>query len=65
MLSCSQMESITFTKSSASSTDATSITAPLLVDAVVSSYEVDMVDVTCRMMDVLLEETAATLPQAV
>ncbi|GAB9464540.1 hypothetical protein Gpo141_00001969 [Globisporangium polare] len=65
MLSCSQMESITFTKSSASSTDATTITAPLLVDAVVSSYEVDMVDVTCRMMDVLLEETAAALPQAV
>lgn len=31
----------------------------------ISSYEADMVDVTCRMMDMLLEETGAALEQVV
>ncbi|GAB9475376.1 hypothetical protein Gpo141_00012475 [Globisporangium polare] len=67
-LSCSHMESKTFAKSSATGAEAATddaIAAPLLTSVLISSYEADVVDVTCRMMDLLLEETdSALVPRA-
>lgn len=60
-LSCSHMESKTLkAKNPAACVDAAAdgaIAAPLLTSVLISSYEADVVDVTCRMMDLLLEET--------